>query len=204
MRTLVLLALALPLFAQSYPKHNFTAGVGGAMPGSDLEGQFSNRPDVSFGYGYRIHENFQLDAGLDVVFGAAGVRDFLETDLGYLRIRDFEYLLPLGGRIILPVSDGRVLFSVGGGAAYMRYSERLKQVSDYYQYECPYCGSRSGWGYYTLVGGSVALDRSQRFRVGVTSRLYRGNTDGDAIGYIPALRTHDTWLNVAGEFTVSF
>lgn len=204
MRTLVLFALALPLFAQSYPKNNFWFGVGGAMPGNDLSDRFNSRPDINFGYGYRIHPNVQLDAGLDVVFGAGGVRDFLDTDLGYLRIRDYEYLLPLGGRIILPVSDGRILFSVGGGAAYMRYAEHLQQASSYYHYECTDCGSRSGWGYYTLVGGSVALDRDQHFRVGVTSRLYRGNTDGDAIGDVPSARTHDTWLNIAGEFSVSF
>ena len=138
-----------PLLAQTnYPKHNITLGAGAGLPGGDLSGFFANRPGVTVGYGYRFQRYFQADVGLDGVFGAARVRDFLSTDLGYLRIHDVQYFLPFGGRVVLPIGGGRVLASLGGGGAYLRYSERLQQASSYYRFACPSCTSRSGWGNY--------------------------------------------------------
>ncbi|MFB3775953.1 MAG: hypothetical protein ACE141_00045 [Bryobacteraceae bacterium] len=202
---LLVVAAATPLAAQSrYPKHNFTIGAGAGLPGGELSGPFSNRPGISVGYGYRVLNYLQVDGGLDTVFGAAGVRAFLPTELGYLRIRDFQWLLPFGGRLVLPVSGGRLLLSGGGGGAYMRYSERLRQPSSYYRFECPDCTSRSGWGNYALASASMALDHYQRFRVGVTAKLYRGHTDGAALGALPAVETLDRWINIFADFTVSF
>ncbi len=202
---LAVVALAVPLAAQSgYPKHNFAVGAGAGLPGGQLTGLFNNKPGISVAYGYRIRNHFQIDGGLDTVFGAAGVRAFLQSDLGYLRIRDFQWLIPFGGRVILPVKGGRYLLSAGGGGAYMRYSERLKQPSSYYRFECPDCTSRSGWGSYALVAGSVALDRYQRFRVGVTTKFYRGHTDGAALGALPAVESLDRWVNIFGDFTIGF
>ena len=203
--SLMVVAVVMPLAAQTrYPKHNFTVGAGASLPGGELTGRFSNRPGISVGYGYRLLNYLQVDGGLDTVFGAAGVRDFLQTDMGYVRIRDFQWLIPFGGRLILPVRGGRLLLSAGGGGAYMRYSERLQQPSSYYHFGCPNCNSRSGWGNYALVGGSVALDHYQRFRVGVTSKFYRGHTDGAAVGALPAAETLDRWINLFADFTVTF
>jgi hypothetical protein len=50
----------------------------------------------------------------------------------------------------------------------------------------------------------VAIDRYQRFRLGVTSKLYRGHTDGGALGALPAIETTDRWINLFADFTVSF
>ena len=86
----------------------------------------------------------------------------------------------------------------------MRYSERVQQPSSYYHVACPGCNSRSGWGTYALVAGSYALDYYQRFRVGITSKLYRGHTDGAALGAVPAIETLDRWVNLFVDFTVSF
>ncbi len=204
MKALLIFAVAIPLMAQSYPKHNFTFGAGAGLPRADLTPFFADRPGIGVGYGYRFHRFFQADAGLDVVFGAAQVRDFLPTQFGSLRIQDYQYLVPLGGRVVLPVAGGRLLFSAGGGGTYMRYSERLRQPSDYYRFECPVCNSRSGWGYYGLVGTRVALDYYKRFWFGVTSKVYRGHTEGDPLGEVPGLRTRDQWINVFAEFGVSF
>jgi len=205
MRFLLVLVAAAPLLAQShFAKHNFTVGAGIGLPGAQLTPAFANSGGLSVGYGYRFHRNLQADFGLDTLFGAAGVRDYLSTGGGYLRIRDFQYLLPFGGRAILPLAEGRVLLSAGGGGAYMRYSERLKQPSSYYRYECPFCGSRSGWGSYALGGVSYALDRFQVFRVGFTVKAYRGHTDGDSLGAVPAVETMDRWLNLFGNFSIHF
>jgi hypothetical protein len=102
------------------------------------------------------------------------------------------------------MEDGRLLLSAGGGGAYLRYTELLRQPSDFFRFECPVCSSRSGWGYYGLVGGSVALDRRQLFRLGVTARVYQGHTDGEFLGLVPPIRTRDRWVNVFGEFGVTF
>jgi len=194
-----------PAMAQDYyPRHNFSFGAGAGRPQADLRGALTDSPGLTVGYGYRFHPNFQADVGLDVLFGAADIVDYLDTGLGFLRIRDREFLLPFGGRAILPFFKGRVLLSGGGGGVFMRYAELLRQPSNYFRVACPACGARNGWGYYALVNTSFFLDRNQHFRLGVTSKMYRGYSDGDALGWIPDLRTRDRWLNLFGEVGFSF
>lgn len=205
--TALAFAVAFPFLAEAqyrFPRHNFSAGVGVGVPQADLRPVFDPKVGFRFGYGYRFHRFFQADAGFETVVGAAGVRDFLQTDLGVQRIRDFQYFLPLGGRAIIPLAGDRVLIHGGGGGAYMRYSERLSQPSDYIRIACPVCSARSGWGYYAQAGLSVALDRFQRFRLGVVSRVYRGYTNGEAIGSVPNIRTRDHWVNTMAEFGIQF
>jgi hypothetical protein len=205
MKALLLLVAMAPLVAQTnYPRHNITFGAGAGLPCSQLSSFFADSAGVAVGYGYRFKRNLQADIGLDTLFGAARVRDFLSTDLGYLRIRDFQYFIPFGGRVVLPFSEGRVLASLGGGGVYMRYSERLRQPSAYVHVDCPVCSSRSGWGNYALAGTSLALDHYQRFRFGVTAKVYRGHTDGESLGAVPPLETRDLWVNLFADFTISF
>lgn len=207
MRPVLLVALlsAGTLAAQShYTRHNFSLGFGAGQPRGDLRGYFSYSFGLDVGYGYRFHPNFQLDTGLETLFGAAGVRDYYESEFGDLRIKDYQFLVPMGGRAILPLASGRLLISGGGGAAYMRYQERIRQPYEYYRIECPVCRSRSGWGSYGLVGVSVALDRYQHFRVGVTAKVYRGHTEGEAFGQVQSIRTRDHWINTFGHFGFSF
>ena len=57
MKSLILLALALPLAAQStYPKHNFSLGVGAGLPGGELTGLFRNSAGITFNYGYDLED----------------------------------------------------------------------------------------------------------------------------------------------------
>lgn len=202
---LLLVALAGPLAAQSfYPRHNFTFGAGASSPRADLAGPFSDRPGMSVGYGYRFARYFQADFGLDTVFGAGGIRDYLETSFGPVRIRDYQFFVPMGGRGIIPLVKGRLLISGGGGGAYLRYTELLRQPSEYYHIDCPECSARSGWGYYALVAANVFLDRDRHFRLGATSKVYRAHTEGDRLGAVPGIRTRDRWLHIFGEFGFSF
>ena len=205
MRTLLLLAASVAsLLGQYDPRHNITFGVGGASPRGALRGFFQARPAIALSYGYRFLPYLQADVGLDTVLGAGGVRDFLETSLGPVRIRDFQFLVPFGGRAILPVFRGRLLFFGGGGGAYLRYAELLRQPSDYFRIDCPVCGSRSGWGYYALTGINGFLDRGRHFRSGVNVKVYRGHTEGDPLGAVPSIRTRDRWLQIYGELGFSF
>jgi hypothetical protein len=199
-----ILLVAMPVMAQApFRKHFLSVGAGGGVPGAEVKPFLASSPVFRFGYGYRFMKNFQADAGMDTVFHAARIRDFYESDFGDLRIKDYQFLVPLGGRAVIPIR--RVMLSAGGGGAYIRYQERVRQpFGENFRIDCPVCRSRSGWGYYGLVGVSVALDRYEHFRLGVTTRVFRGRTDGDAFGSVPAIRTRDTWINTAGEFTFSF
>lgn len=200
---LIAFATLTPAAAQSfYPRHNFQVGVGAGLPGMDLKNSFSNRVGISANYGFRFHRNFQADAGFETVFGSAGVEDYLDTEFGRRRIRDFQYFVPLGGRAIIPFR--KVQLSAGGGGAYLKYNEQISQPSDYYRLDCPECRSRSGFGYYALLGGRVSLDRYNRFWLGVTSRVYRARMKGDQFGDLPAIRTRDQWVNTMFEFGISF
>ncbi len=206
MRTLLIGLLTLAgASAQSwYPHHSFHFGMGAGQPRGDLRPFFDDAFGLEIGYGYRFHRYFQADLGFETVFGAAGVRDFLPTGFGDLRIRDYQYLVPLGGRAIAPLANGRFEIYGGGGGAYMRYSERLRQPSDSFHIDCAVCASRDGWGWYGALGASAALDRGRHVRLGVGSKVYRGHTSGDPLGAVPALRTRDHWVNVFGELTFAF
>lgn len=202
---LPLLLAASAVFAQDdYRKHNFTLTAGAGMPRGDLRNLLSTSGGVGGLYGYRFHPYFQVEAGYETLFGAAGVRDYVPSNFGYLRIRDYQQFLPFGGRVIVPLANDRVQLHAGGGGAYFRYSERVRQPSDYYRVTCPECRVRDGIGYYGLVGASVALDQAQHFRVGFGGKVYRGSTEGDPFGAVPAGETIDRWINIFGTLTVSF
>jgi hypothetical protein len=207
MRTLagfLLVASLLP--AQEYRKHNVLLFGGAGVPGGDLTGITSTSAGLGLGYGYRFHEYFQAEAGYELLFGAARVRDFLPTLYGNLRIRDYQHFLPYGGRVIVPIKGDKIQLFAGGGGVYMRYSERVRQpfAQQGFTFDCAVCSARDGNGYYGLVGGNMALDRAQHFRIGVTSRFIRGETSGEPIGSVPAQTTEDRWTNIFFTFTVSF
>ena len=147
-------------------------------------------------YGYRFHPNFQLDAGFDGVFGAAGVNDWLPTAFGNLRIRDFQTFVPFGGRAILPLYRDKIQVYGGLGGAYIRYGERIRQPFQNVNFRipCDICASRDGFGYYALFGVTTALDELRRFRLGVGTRVYRGYTSGDPLGAAPPGETTDRWI----------
>lgn len=199
----LLWCVSAPLQAQNgFPHHNITLGVGGAAPQGELSTFMQSSPGVSIGYGYRFWRYFQADAGIDILFGAARIRDFLNTDIGGFRIKDREYFVPLGGRVVVPLAGGRVLLNTGGGGLYMRYNERISQPSTYFRVDCPVCTKRSGWGYYAQAG--VDYFFAYNFRLGVMTRFYRGHTEGDPLGPVPGIRTRDRWVNTMAQFGFSF
>ena len=85
MRALWLL-LPLSLAGEDYPHHNFTFGAGGGQPRGELRGLFSGSPGIAIDYGYRFHRYFQAEIGLDTLFGAANVRDFIGSGFGALQM----------------------------------------------------------------------------------------------------------------------
>jgi hypothetical protein len=198
---LLIAVTAAALSAQPFPRHHINGGLGIAIPQRDLHPYFKNAISWSFGYGYRPARNFQFDVGLDSSYHAANVNDYLSsTQFGPVRIRDFQFFLPVGGRAVIPA--GRVQFYAGGGIAYLRYTELLRQPSEWVRLECPVCAARDGVGGYALLGGDVAINRARNVRLGVVSRVYMGKTDGRGLGALPGIRTDDRWWN--SYLTLSF
>src|SRR5438128_10597294 len=71
-------------------------GTGGAIPREDLASFMSTSPLLRIGFGYRPYRFLQADIGMDAIFRAAGVRDFQDTIIGRIKIRDNEVLVPFG------------------------------------------------------------------------------------------------------------
>lgn len=204
---MILLAAATiqPSASQSFQRHHITAGLGAGIPGKDLSNVYNNAVSWTFGYGFRPIQYLQADFGLDTVYNAARVNEFLNNpQFGFVRIRDFEFMMPVGGRVVLPLADGKYQIYAGGGAAYLRYTERLRQPSQFFNIACPICQARSGWGHYFLMGGDVSLTSGGALRFGVTSRIYQGSTDGPSVGQIPAVETRDRWVNTYVHLSLSF
>jgi hypothetical protein len=88
----------------------------------------------------------------------------------------------------------------------MRYSERIRQPfqGGGFRVDCPACALRDGLGYYALAGISVGIDRLNFFRVGFMTKVYRGATEGDPFGPVPAMETRDRWVNLYGTFGINF
>jgi hypothetical protein len=193
-------------FGQQFRKHQVNLVAGAGIPRDDLRNLLSSSGGVGFSYGFRPVRYLMAEAGYETLFGAARIRDFLPTAFGNLRIRDYQQFLPFGGRVILPLADDRVQIYGGGGGAYIRYSERIRQPfqDSGFRFDCPECALRDGLGYYAQAGISIAIDRAQFFRVGFGTKVYRGATEGDPLGPVPARETRDRWIMLFGNASLNF
>jgi hypothetical protein len=213
MRTIFVPALALvvggALFAQSSEEihhHNITVGGGAAAPVGNDTNYLSTAPAFSLGYGYRFNRWFQADAGFQMAFGAANNQNAEVTDFGTVQGGDHEFMIPLGGRVFIPLPFKRLEASVGGGGAYLHYSETAPSggYGGYYTSQCYTCTSRGGWGGYGLGNVTYFLDSNHNFRLGVTAQYVAGSTNGQPVANIPAIKTTDHWMNTFVEFGMSF
>ena len=198
-----------PSFAQNggEPIHhqNIDVSVGSAIPVGNATNYLNTAPFVGVGYGYRINRLLQADAGLLFAFGAANNQNAVVTDVGTVQGGDHEFMIPLGGRIIIPQPLRRIEVSTGGGAVYLHYSETAPSGDYYYGPSvCYTCTSRGGWGGYGLANVSYFLDSNHTFRIGSTLQYIAGSTNGQAVGNLPGFKTTDHWLNVAFGFGLSF
>jgi hypothetical protein len=184
--------------------HNLVFGLGPAMPLGNATSYLSTAPFVRFGYGYRFNRLFQADAGFQMAFGAANNQNAVITDFGTVQGGDHEFMIPLGGRIYIPLPFRRIQVSAGGGAAYLHYSETVPSGGSDYTPSCYSCSTRGGWGSYGLANVSYFLDSGHNFRVGTTIQYIAGSTNGQAVANFPATKTTDHWLNLGFEFGFSF
>jgi hypothetical protein len=194
-------------FAQSqgedFHRNNITVGVGAAIPLGSTATYLGTAPLVTVGYGYRFTRLFQADVGFQAAFGAANNQNPEITDFGPIQGGDHEFMIPLGGRVIIPNPFMRFEISAGGGTAYLHYSETIPQ-NGFVTSSCYSCTSRGGWGGYGLGNVSYFLDANHNFRVGTTFQFITAATNGQAVGNVPAIRTTDHWMNVFFGFGLSF
>ena len=192
-------------FAQSpeFHRNNVTVGIGAAVPVGSDSSYLNSAPLVSVGYGYRFNRYFRADAGLQFAFGAANNQNAVQTDLGAVQGGDREYMIPLGGRFIIPLPFNRLEVSAGGGAIYLHYSETAPS-NGYYSPTCYTCASRGGWGGYGMGNVSYFLDSDHIFHVGSTLQFISASTNGPSIGNVPAAKTTDRWATISIEFGMSF
>jgi len=182
---------------------NFAFGVGSAIPLGNATNYLNTAPLIRIGYGYRLNRLFQADVGLQMAFGAAHNLNAEVTDFGPVQGGDHEYMVPLGGRVYIPLPFRRIQASAGGGAVYMHYSETIPS-NGYHSSTCYSCTTRGGWGGYGLTNVSYFLDSNHIFRVGTTLQYIAGGTNGQAVANFPANRTTDHWVNLAFDFGFSF
>jgi hypothetical protein len=197
------LFLAPACFAQEFHHNNVTIGLGAAIPVGGDATYLSTAPLLSVGYGYRFNRLFQADAGFQVAFGGANNQGAVLTDFGQVQGGDHEYMVPLGGRIYLPLRWKRIEFSAGGGAAYLHYSETAPS-NGYYPSNCYTCTSRGGWGGYGLANVTYYLDSGHVFRLGTTYQFISASLNGQSVGNTPASQTTDHWSELWVEFGLSF
>ncbi len=206
-----ILFLCGPLFAATLAfgqsddvhRYNLTVGLGPAIPTGNATNYLSAAPLFGIGFGYRFNKLFQADAGFQMAFGAANSTVAVQTNQGPVQGGDHEYMIPLGGRIYIPLPLKRVEISAGGGAMYLHYAETAPS-NGYYSTTCYTCTSRGGWGGYGMVEANYYLDEGHNFHVGTQLQFIAGTTSGQPVGNGPGNKTTDHWTNLLIEFGFSF
>ena len=207
--TLFCVWMVAPCIAWGQPEssevhhENLAFGIGPAIPLGNATNYLNAAPFIRIGYGYRFNRLFQADIGLQMAFGAAHNQNPEVTDIGSVQGGDHEFMIPLGGRVYIPQPFHRIQVSVGGGAAYLHYSETVPS-NGYYSSSCYSCTTRGGWGGYGMGNVSYFLDSNHNFRVGTTLQYIAGSTNGQAVANFPANKTTDHWMNLAIDFGFSF
>ena len=93
--------------------HNVFFDVGAASPMGTSTDYLKTAPLISFGYGYRLNRWLRADAGLQMAFGAANNSiNAVQTNMGTAQGGDHEFMIPLGGRVYLPIPFKRIEASV--------------------------------------------------------------------------------------------
>jgi hypothetical protein len=201
--TFTCFAALAPAQTDQFQRNHVTIGIGPAIPVGNTANYLSTAPLLSVGYGYRFTRFLQADVGFQVAFGAANNNNGELTDFGQVQGGDHEYMIPLGGRFIIPNPFKRMEFSVGGGAVYLHYSETIPSSGDFSS-TCYTCSSRGGWGGYGLANASYFLGDSHTFHVGTTFEFIAASTSGQSVGNVPGIQTRDHWSNLSLEFGLSF
>jgi len=187
----------------AYRKGVIDLHLGGANAGGDLKPVFSNGFNGGVNFGYRFHRYLQADIGFDFSSGAANVNRAINTTGGVRSVGDNELFVPLGVRVVLPLAKERVLFSAGGGLAFLRYSEAARGAGNEIVI-CSSCTSRSGAGSYEMFQIQYLVDRERHFGIGFTTKFFQAKTSGDGLGTTLRSSSNDRWRILSATFGFHF
>jgi hypothetical protein len=170
--------------AQSFHRNNLTFSGGQARQIGGSAFETSTAVTLGGTYGFRVLRNVELESG---VFRALDPLPPACNRLGCFNADNrFTWVL-FGGRSVLPLKNGRVELSLGGGALYEWFSVSNPNTA--------FGGtSYSGWGGYFAASGAVALDRGRHFWLAASPRWFLAN---------PA-NLRDRWFVIGGDFGFHF
>lgn len=172
------------------PHNDISFSAGAAIPTGKDTAYLKTAPIISLLYGYRLNRFFQTEGGFQMAFGAANNQNVEASEFGNFVGGDHEFMIPLGGRFFIPLPLQRWQLSVGGGPAYLHYSETAPTAAG----SCFTCNSRGGWGFQGLT--TVRYLYGDNFYFGTTLQYVSATLNGDAVGSVPATKTNDHWYNV--------
>jgi hypothetical protein len=173
-RFLMLALLSLPLAAQNFFPSSISVGIGRAVPAGLTP--FDSGTLIGINFAHRYTRHIQADLAFQTAFNTDYRRYLPGTGAGLTTTT--TYFVPLGGRILIPLLEGRIEPSFGLGGVYL-YDQRS-------------LGRHHQGGAYGLAGFTYAVDSMQRHRVGVTVRY---------INVMSAGRPHPQWVNVMAEYS---
>jgi hypothetical protein len=197
--------------------------------GFDGEPLFSNTWGGGVGLGFRVARFAQIDVGMEfngpVVGGERGSFDpelVAVSSSGWVP-RDANALIeepvsdggiamfPFGMRLVLPLSEERMLLGLGAGASVLLHHEAndrelVAPDGTILRGLCAEsCERRYGWGAYGLARFEFILGAARRVGVGIAMRYTRAQLGSGA--YLPrfaASGTDDHWLQVAATMSLRF
>jgi hypothetical protein len=172
--------LSCPMWGQTdVNRHSLTVGVGAAVPAGYSTQYLDSGIAVELNYGHRFTRFIQSDIGFESSFNK-DYRNY-NSKFGSGLTTTTNFFVPAGGRIVIPIWNGRIEPSFGLGGVY-RYDKGNSFRSNQ-------------GGIYGVAGATYALDSQQRHRVGLTIRYMNIMSAG-----VP----HPQWVNIFGEYTYSW
>jgi hypothetical protein len=186
-----------------YQQNHIAEVTGPAIPLGNAANYVSAAPLLSVATGYRFTRFLQADVAFHVPFRAETNRTAELTGLGQVHGGNRDYMIPLGGRYVIPSPFKLMEFSAGRGGIYRHYSE-TRPFDGCYSSECCTYLSRGDWGNYGPRNASYFFGDGHNFHVGTTYEFVAPSTDGQAVGHVPDVRTSDHWSNLFLEFGFRF
>ena len=184
-----------------FQRNHITVGSCPAILVGNRTSYFSTAP-LTLGFEYHVMRLFQLDAGFQIVVGAANNQNVETTDFGHVQASDHEYIIPRD-RYIISSRFKTMKYSAGGGAVSLRYAEPAPSSEYYYSGTYTYTSSED-WAGYGLGTASYFFGEHHILHVGTTFEFVSASTNDPAVGNGPTLNTTDHFSNLYIEFGFRF
>jgi hypothetical protein len=178
----------------------FDFGIGGFTPGRDLKSDYQPILNAQIVAGIRPVKHAAVEIGTDFGFGAGKTNRVISTTGGNRSVGDYAAILYVGGRVILPNDEEKLLLSLGGGYSRLQYGETVNTRQNE-TVTCISCTRRSGNGYYGMMQAGYYFGETRRLGLTSTLRFVQGTTRGD---FLTSSSTNDSWFSATLGLSVRF